>query len=703
MRLPLGFKFAGVSAGIKANRPDLALLVSEIPAVTAGVFTVNRLCAAPVRHGMNALPSDAMRAIVANSGNANAMTGAAGAEDERAMAGAVAAALGVTAIEVLTASTGGIGIRLPVHKIADAAPALVEALGEDEAAFRAAANAIRTTDLTTKLGTRELQVGGKTVTIAAICKGSGMIHPQMATMLCFVVTDASVSPATLQTALQSAVDESFNTITVDGDMSTNDAVIAMANGRAGAPLIEVGSPDFDRFAAELQSLCTELARRIAADGEGATKLLIVDIVGAPGRDMARDLARAVAGGSLVKAGVFGGDPSMGRILAALGARAGARDYAVDLARLSLVIQGTLVYDARGPLTLEAGARDELNTRMKEKEITVGLDLAAGDRSARAMGCDLSYDYVRINADYAGAMAAGPGAPSGAIDGGNGGGINRGLIVGALSYIRKFAGRRAVIKYGGAAMVDPDLKRSFAEEVVLLQAAGLRPIVVHGGGPEITRTLNQLGHKTTFADGQRVTSAADMNVVEMVLTGRVNTEIVGLLSSLGGKAVGLSGKDGRLLGAHKMPARAGKPDLGFVGEIEAVNPEVLELLLDKGFIPVVSPVGSGEGGESYNINADVAAAEIAVATKAFKLIFLTDVAGVLDNDGKLISSITAAELETRMAAEGSGIKGGMMVKTQGVLRALRGGVQSVHIVDGRAAHSIVAELFTDKGVGTLVTA
>ena len=159
----------------------------------------------------------------------------------------------------------------------------------------------------------------------------------------------------------------------------------------------------------------------------------------------------------------------------------------------------------------------------------------------------------------------------------------------------------------------------------------------------------------------------------------------------------------MLGAHKMPIRAGKPDLGFVGEIESVNPEVLELLLDKGFIPVVSPVGSGAGGESYNINADVAAAEIAVATKAFKLIFLTDVAGVLDNDGKLISAITAAELETRMAAEGSGIKGGMMVKTQGVLRALRGGVQSVHIVDGRAAHSIVAELFTDKGVGTLVTA
>src|SRR4051812_23323464 len=363
MRLPLGFKFAGVSAGIKANRPDLALLVSEIPAVTAGVFTVNRLCAAPVRHGLSALPSDAMRAIVANSGNANAMTGAAGAEDERAMAGAVAAALGISAIEVLTASTGGIGIRLPVQKIGDAAPALVAALGEDEAAFRAAANAIRTTDLTTKLGTRELQVGGTAVTIAAICKGSGMIHPQMATMLCFVATDASVSPATLQTALQGAVDESFNTITVDGDMSTNDAVIAMANGRAGAPLIEAGSADFDRFAAELQSLCTELARRIAADGEGATKLLIVDVAGVPDRDMARDLARAVAGGSLVKAGVFGGDPSIGRILAAPGAPARARDYQVDLSRGSPVLPGTRLYDAPGPLALDGAAPQAVNARM----------------------------------------------------------------------------------------------------------------------------------------------------------------------------------------------------------------------------------------------------------------------------------------------------------------------------------------------------
>jgi len=335
---------------------------------------------------------------------------------------------------------------------------------------------------------------------------------------------------------------------------------------------------------------------------------------------------------------------------------------------------------------------------------VRIDVGAGPASARALGCDLSYEYVRINADYVGAIAAGPGAPAAA---GTPGAMNRALVVQALSYIRKFAGRRAVIKYGGAAMVDPALSRSFAEEVVLLQAAGLRPIVVHGGGPEITRTLEKLGHKTEFADGQRITGAADVRVVEMVLTGKVNTEIVGLLGTLGGAAIGLSGKDARLLRARKLAPAPGKPDLGFVGEIESVNADVLEMLLERNYIPVISPVGIGEGGESYNINADVAAAEIAVAARATKLIFLTDVAGVLDENGRLITEISAAALEARLAPGPAGspsaIKGGMMVKTQAVLRALRGGVEAVHIVDGRSAHSVVAELFTDKGVGTLVKA
>jgi acetylglutamate kinase len=278
-------------------------------------------------------------------------------------------------------------------------------------------------------------------------------------------------------------------------------------------------------------------------------------------------------------------------------------------------------------------------------------------------------------------------------------VNRPLIVEALSYIRKFSGKRAVIKYGGAAMVDPELKRSFAEEVVLLQSAGLRPVIVHGGGPEITRTLEKLGRKSEFADGQRITGAEEVRVVEMVLTGKINTEIVGLLNTLGGNAIGLSGKDGRLLMAHKLQTAPGKTDLGFVGEIESVNSQLLDMFLERGYIPVISPVGFGADGASYNINADVAAGEIAAACGAERLIFLTDVAGILDQDGNLISQIHADELQGRL---GTTIKGGMHVKAQAVLNALASGVKAVHIVDGRVPHSVLAELFTDRGVGTLVT-
>lgn len=684
---PKGFRYASAAAGIKADRKDLALVVSDAPCAAAGTFTVNRLCAAPVRWGAARLPAMGLRAVVANSGNANALTGPQGAEDERAVAVAVAEALGVAADDVITSSTGGIGIRLPVDKIRAAVPALVQGLGEDVAG---AAEAIRTTDLRSKLGYREIQVDGTPVRLCAIAKGSGMIHPQMATMLCFVTTDAAIAPLTLQAALASAVDDSFNTITVDGDMSTNDTVIALANGRSGAPPIEQGSAVFEAFRAALSSLCTDLARAVAADGEGATKLLVVDVEGAPDRATARDLARAVAGGSLVKAGVFGGDPSWGRILAALGARIGARGFTFDPEDVTLDIQGIRVYEARGPVAFD---KEMLGTRMRHGEIAVRLDLGVGEARGRALGCDLSFDYVKINAEYYGAPTATSGSSRGP------GGVNRSLIVEALSYIRKFAGKRAVIKYGGAAMIDPALKRSFAEEVVLLQSAGLRPLIVHGGGPEITRTLEKLGRKSEFADGQRITGAEEVQVVEMVLTGKINTEIVGLLNTLGGNAIGLSGKDGRLLMAEKIAPAPGKPDLGFVGEIQSVNAELLDLFLERSYIPVISPVGFGADGASYNINADVAAGEIAAACGAERLIFLTDVAGILDDDGNLISQIRAADLQARL---GKTIRGGMHVKAQAVLNALAGGVKAVHIVDGRVPHGVVAELFTDRGVGTLVT-
>ncbi|HVR03781.1 MAG TPA: bifunctional glutamate N-acetyltransferase/amino-acid acetyltransferase ArgJ [Polyangia bacterium] len=691
---PLGFRFGATRAGIKpqSDKRDLALIVADVPCSAAGVFTVNRMCAAPVTWGAARLPALGPQVILANSGNANALTGPEGAADERAVAGAVAAALGLPSDDVLTASTGAIGSRLPVELIRAAVPALCASLGDDVVG---AAEAIRTTDLRTKVAFRELEVGGKVVRLVAIAKGSGMIHPQMATMLCFVTTDAAIAPVTLQASLSAATEETFNTITVDGDMSTNDTVIALANGQSGAPAIEHGGADFRLFGATLTELLGELARAIAADGEGATKLLIVDVEGAPDRDMARELARAVAGGSLVKSGIFGGDPSWGRIMAALGARIGARDFALDPARVSLDIQGVPVFQKGRPIAFDTA---ELSARMRGSEIAVRIDLDAGPVKARALGCDLTFDYVKINAEYYG------GAPGGAateVAKRGPGGVNRPLIVEALSYIRKFSGKRCVIKYGGAAMIDPALKRSFAEEVVLLQSAGLRPVIVHGGGPEITKTLERLGRKSEFADGQRITGLEEVRVVEMVLTGKINTEIVGLLNTLGGNAIGLSGKDGRLLTASKLQPAPGKPDLGFVGEIDSVNSELLDMFLERSYIPVISPVGFGLDGASYNINADVAAGEIAAACGAERLIFLTDVAGILDGEGNLISEISKADLEAMLGHAGA-IRGGMNVKAQAILTALADGVKAVHIVDGRVPHSVLAELFTDRGVGTLVT-
>lgn len=278
------------------------------------------------------------------------------------------------------------------------------------------------------------------------------------------------------------------------------------------------------------------------------------------------------------------------------------------------------------------------------------------------------------------------------------GFKRALLVEALSYIARFTNTRAVVKYGGAAMVKESLKASFANDINLLRSAGLLPIVVHGGGPEITQTLEALGMgKSEFVDGVRVTGRDDVKVVEMVLTGKINTELVSLLNVSSAHAVGVSGKDAGLLRARKLVGEGGR-DLGMVGEVTHVNCELLEVLLDRKYVPVVSPVGLGEDGEGYNINADAAAAEIAIALKAEKLIYLTDVAGILEN-GELISEISAGDLMKKIG-DGT-VRGGMVAKAKSILRAIDGGVARVHIIDGRAPHSVIAELFTDRGVGTLV--
>jgi acetylglutamate kinase len=694
VKTPRGFRYAGINCGIKAARSDLALVSSEAACAAAGCFTVNASRAAPVRDAEARLPASGLYAIVANSGNANALVGPQGERNVRDVCAAVARALGVEPSGVLAASTGVIGVPLPVHKLIAAAPKLAAARG---LAIESAAEAVMTTDTRTKLAGRTLSVGGKEACVAAFAKGSGMMAPELATVLAFITTDLAVTPRALQSALARAMHASFDMINVDGDMSTNDSVFALANGLAGNPPIEEGTADFGVLVEAFEGVCVELARQIAEDGDGATKLLVVHVGGAPKVEMAQELARAVAGSNLVKTAMFGADPNWGRVLVAIGARVGSRRWPIDPTRAMVHVQGTCVFTDGSPTGADPTA---LRAKMREPQVTIDVRLAEGAAEATAWGCDLSYDYVKINADYTSLTHA---SPDGTIARDDrltnySPGFKRALLVEALSYISRFTNTRAVVKYGGAAMVKDSLKVSFANDINLLRSAGLLPIVVHGGGPEITQTMEKLGHgKSEFVDGVRVTGRDDVKVVEMVLTGKINTELVSLLNQSSAHAVGVSGKDAGLLRARKLVGEGGR-DLGMVGEVTHVNHELLEVLLEKKYVPVVSPVGLGEDGEGYNINADAAAAEIAIALRAEKLIYLTDVPGIIEN-GELVSEIAASDLQ-RKIADGI-ITGGMVAKTKSVMRAIEGGVASVHIIDGRTPHSLIAELFTDRGVGTLV--
>jgi acetylglutamate kinase len=286
-----------------------------------------------------------------------------------------------------------------------------------------------------------------------------------------------------------------------------------------------------------------------------------------------------------------------------------------------------------------------------------------------------------------------------------GGEKAQVLMEALPYIRRFHQKRIVIKMGGHAMVDEALKRSFAMEVVLLKTVGIHPVVVHGGGPQIGETLKRMGKESRFYQGMRITDDETMEVVEMVLVGRVNKEIVSLINQCGGRAVGLSGKDGQLLLCRKIhlpnePQSGGQGevvDLGNVGEVEEVNPELILGLEEQNFIPVIAPVGVGRDGRTYNINADLVASALASALDAEKLILLTDVEGVMDENGGLISSMTAKEARDALAS--GTIKGGMIPKIHCCLQALEKGVRKAHIIDGRRQHAVLLELFTDVGIGT----
>jgi acetylglutamate kinase len=279
---------------------------------------------------------------------------------------------------------------------------------------------------------------------------------------------------------------------------------------------------------------------------------------------------------------------------------------------------------------------------------------------------------------------------------------------ALPYLQRFVGKTIVVKYGGNAMIDDELKNSFARDMVMLKLVGINPILVHGGGPQIGDLLEKLNIESRFVDGMRVTTSETMDVVEMVLGGLVNKDIVNLINQNGGKAIGLTGKDGQLLHARKLHVKKNSPelskaeiiDIGHVGEVAHINTAVLDMLTDSDFIPVIAPIGVGDDGASYNINADLVAGKVAEVLKAEKLILLTNIAGLMDKEGKILTGLTTKQVDELI--EDGTIYGGMLPKIQCALDAVHAGVNSAHIIDGRVAHSTMLELFTDEGVGTLIT-
>ena len=395
--LPKGFKATGFHGKIKEKNTDMAILFSETPSVFAGVFTKNRVKAACVDRNNDLLARGVpINAILINSGNANACTGTKGEENNTQLAKDLATILKINSDSVLTASTGVIGVNLPLDNMLNAVTKAVPFLDSGDEEFKSAGKAILTTDLNEKYASVTIKIDNKDITISGIAKGSGMIHPNMATMLSFILTDAKIEQDLLQKALKYTVDKTFNMISVDGDTSTNDMVLTMANGKAENTAIIEESEDFQLFSNALFSLSKYLAKSIVRDGEGATKLIEVEVNGSKSEDDAKKIAKSIIGSSLVKTAIFGGDPNWGRIIAAMG-YSGA-DF--DPEKVSIYFQGApgyvCVMQNGEPHHFDEGSAEAI---LKQKDVFITINIDGGNYSATAWGCDLSYDYVKINADY----------------------------------------------------------------------------------------------------------------------------------------------------------------------------------------------------------------------------------------------------------------------------------------------------------------
>ena len=390
-----GFVAGGVHCGIRKNKskPDLAMIYSEKLCAAAAVYTQNLVKGAPILVTKKNIENGRAQAVICNSGNANTCN-ADGVEKAERMCAIAGEVLGIHPADVVVASTGVIGQVLPIEPIESAAQALKDSLSPTGS--HAAATAIMTTDTIPKEAAVEVEIGGKTVRIGGISKGSGMIHPNMATMLCFVTTDCAISPEMLQKAITASADETFNMISIDGDTSTNDTYAVLANGMAGNPEITAEGPDFHLFCDALQAVCRTLSKLMAGDGEGATKLLVCQTTGAKDRATARTVAKSVICSTLFKAAMFGADANWGRVLCAIGYSGAAVDVdKIGVSFRSAAGQVDVCKNGAGiPFSEEEAAKV-----LKENEITILVHLHQGEASAEAYGCDLTYDYVKINGDY----------------------------------------------------------------------------------------------------------------------------------------------------------------------------------------------------------------------------------------------------------------------------------------------------------------
>ena len=622
--LPDGFAFAGVHAGIKRSRKDLGMIRCTSPAgaSAAGVFTRNVLRAACVNRCAQLLPAAGVRAVLVNSGNANAMTGEAGIAANRAMAETAAKPLECPAEQVLTCSTGVIGVLLDVEKIATAMPAIGEALGDDPRGF---ATAILTTDTVTKVAHGQLALPGaaRPIRLFGVAKGSGMIHPNMATTLGFVCTDASIEPEVLHALLRETIEPTFNAITVDGDTSTNDTVLALASGASGVAITSDAAKA--AFGAALQAILLALAEQVARDGEGATRLLEVQVSGAPTPALAQAIARGCVRSSLFKCSVFAGEAGgWGRLSAAAGQAALEAGY-FDLDVRELAIDAQRVPLVRNGMTVEAYDYGELSRRLREPTVRWEVRVGSGPASFTALGCDFSYDYVRINADEALQVVIN-------AEGQVGRNVSLAsytpilkhqLLVDGLSYVRRFTGMRILVHLSGSAARKPMLLASVARDLELILDAELRVLVVV---PDLDVLA---GLRENFAEGAY-----------------------------------------RLAEVPLEPVRIGQRlDRGQACVLVQPRPDPGELV------------------------------SLAVRLGMSKLLSLADDQGLRDSGG-LVSELTP---EQAIVGLDRGRFSTDADENLALTRhAARQGLAALHLIDGRLPHALVAELFTEQGIGTLIT-